>query len=86
VKRFGKKGTPYAFSVTLSTITLSLHFDALLVLVAPIARIRVRRRGHHRTLMTPFIAAAQAAGCKTASGTDMVEAVEELMADFMLSR
>ncbi|MCU1418876.1 MAG: hypothetical protein JWR57_45 [Mycetocola sp.] len=35
VKRFGKKGTPYAFSVTLSTITitLSLHFDALLVLV-----------------------------------------------------
>jgi shikimate dehydrogenase len=36
--------------------------------------------------MTPFIAAAQAAGCKTAFGTDMVEAVEELMADFMLSR
>ena len=37
--------------------------------------------GHGRT---PFIAAAQRAGCKTADGADMVAAVQELMADFML--
>jgi shikimate dehydrogenase len=34
--------------------------------------------------VTRFIAAAQAAGCKTASGGHMVEAVQELMADFLL--
>lgn len=33
---------------------------------------------------TPFIAAAQAAGCRTATGGHMVEAVQGLMADFML--
>lgn len=33
---------------------------------------------------TPFIAAAQAVGCKTANGDDMVEAFQDLMADFML--
>jgi shikimate dehydrogenase len=33
---------------------------------------------------TPFIGAAQAAGCSTANGGDMVEAVQTLMADFML--
>jgi shikimate dehydrogenase len=33
---------------------------------------------------TPFIAAAQAAGCATATGDQMVEAVQDLMADFML--
>lgn len=32
---------------------------------------------------TPFIAAAEAAGCKTANGGNMVEAVQDLMADFM---
>jgi shikimate dehydrogenase len=35
--------------------------------------------------VTPFIRAAQAAGCKTASGGHMVQAVQDLMADFMLS-
>lgn len=35
---------------------------------------------------TPFIAAAQAAGCRTATGSDMVEAVQTLMADFMLDK
>ena len=35
---------------------------------------------------TPFIAAAQAAGCRTATGGHMVEAVQDLMADFMLGR
>ena len=34
--------------------------------------------------VTPFIAAAQAAGGKTADGGHMVEAVQDLMADFML--
>ena len=33
---------------------------------------------------TPFIAAARAAGCRTATGDHMVEAVQDLMADFML--
>ncbi len=34
---------------------------------------------------TPFIAAASAAGCRTANGADMVVAGLELVADFMLS-
>ncbi|OOP60380.1 shikimate dehydrogenase [Arthrobacter sp. SRS-W-1-2016] len=33
---------------------------------------------------TAFVAAAQAHGCKTATGDHMVEAVQNLMADFML--
>jgi shikimate dehydrogenase len=33
--------------------------------------------------VTPFLAAAQAAGCKTANGGHMVEAAQEVMADFM---
>jgi shikimate dehydrogenase len=32
---------------------------------------------------TPFIAAAEAAGCTTANGANMVEAVQDLMADFL---
>ena len=39
--------------------------------------------GHGVTL---FIEAAQAAGCKTANGGHMVEAVQDLMADFMLGK
>jgi shikimate dehydrogenase len=34
--------------------------------------------------VTPFIEAAEAAGCKTANGGHMVEAAQALMADFML--
>ena len=34
--------------------------------------------------LTPFLAAAEAAGCRTANGAQMVEAVQELMVDFML--
>ncbi len=34
--------------------------------------------------VTPFISAAREAGCNTADGTDMVEAVQDLMADFLL--
>jgi shikimate dehydrogenase len=36
--------------------------------------------------VTPFLQAAQAAGCKTADGGHMVEAVQDLMADFMLGK
>jgi len=35
---------------------------------------------------TPLIAAAQKAGCNTANGVQMVEAVQEMMLDFMLPR
>lgn len=36
--------------------------------------------------MTPFSKAAQDAGCKVATGVDMVAAVQDLMADFMLGK
>lgn len=35
---------------------------------------------------TPLLRAARAAGCRTASGDQMVEAVQDMMADFMLHR
>jgi shikimate dehydrogenase len=34
--------------------------------------------------VTPFVRAAHAAGCRTANGDQMVEAVQEMMLDFML--
>jgi shikimate dehydrogenase len=36
--------------------------------------------------VTPFLMAARAVGCKTASGGHMVEAVQDLMAGFMLGK
>jgi shikimate dehydrogenase len=33
--------------------------------------------------VTPFLQAAEAAGCKTANGGHMVEAAQDVMADFM---
>lgn len=36
--------------------------------------------------ITPFLRAAQAAGCKTANGDQMVEAVMEVMLDFMINK
>jgi shikimate dehydrogenase len=36
--------------------------------------------------VTPFLQAAQAAGCKTANGDQMVEAVMEVMLDFMIRK
>ncbi|MHA6626292.1 GntP family permease [Pseudonocardia sichuanensis] len=38
VSLFGRRGSPYAFGVTLSTVTPSIYYDVLLVVVAPIAR------------------------------------------------
>jgi len=35
---------------------------------------------------TPFLQAAQDAGCKTADGVQMVDAVQEMMLDFMLAK
>lgn len=35
---------------------------------------------------TPLLKAAQEAGCKTANGVQMVEAVQEMMLDFMLNK
>jgi shikimate dehydrogenase len=34
--------------------------------------------------VTPFLQAAEAAGCKTTNGAHMVEAAQDVMADFML--
>ena len=34
--------------------------------------------------VTPFLQAAEAAGCQTANGGHMVEAAQDVMADFML--
>jgi shikimate dehydrogenase len=34
--------------------------------------------------LTPFLAAAEAAGCRTANGGQMVEAVQELMVNFLI--
>jgi shikimate dehydrogenase len=34
--------------------------------------------------LTPFLAAAEAAGCRTANGGQMVEAVQDLMVEFMV--
>lgn len=34
--------------------------------------------------LTPFLAAAQAAGCQTSGGADMVRAAQDVMADFFL--
>ena len=34
--------------------------------------------------VTPLLRAAQAVGCKTADGAQMVDAVQEMMVEFML--
>ena len=36
--------------------------------------------------LTPFLAAAESIGCKTANGGHMVEAAQDVMADFMLRK
>jgi shikimate dehydrogenase len=36
--------------------------------------------------LTPFLQAAESAGCKTANGGHMVEAAQDVMADFMLQK
>jgi GntP family gluconate:H+ symporter len=62
LKMFGTKGAPYAFSLTLSTITPSIYFDVLLVLVAPIARTVARRTGRPVASLAGPVAMGLAAG------------------------
>lgn len=62
LKLFGKKGSPYAFSLTLSTITPSIYFDVLLVLVAPIARTVARQTGRPVASLAGPVAMGLAAG------------------------
>ncbi|WP_233121323.1 GntP family permease [Tersicoccus sp. Bi-70] len=59
---FGKRASPYAFSLTLSTITPSIYFDVLLVLVAPIARTVAHRTGRPVASLAGPVAMGLAAG------------------------
>ncbi len=52
-------------------------------LLAPLMFVGDVIAGHGET---PFLAAARAAGCKTANGDHMVEAAQEMMLDFMLGK
>ncbi|HIZ36843.1 MAG TPA: GntP family permease [Candidatus Ruania gallistercoris] len=62
LKLFGTKGSPYAFSLTLSSITPSIYFDVLLVLVAPIARRVAHRTGRPVASLAGPVAMGLAAG------------------------
>lgn len=53
------------------------------VLLAPSMFVGDVIAGHGET---PLLAAARAAGCKTANGDHMVEAAQEMMLDFMLGK
>jgi H+/gluconate symporter-like permease len=62
LKLFGARGAPYAFSLTLSTITPSIYFDVLLVLVAPIARKVAKQTGRPAASLAGPVAMGLAAG------------------------
>lgn len=62
LKLFGARGAPYAFSLTLSTITPSIYFDVLLVLVAPIARTVAKQTGRPAASLAGPVAMGLAAG------------------------
>jgi len=62
LRLFGKKGSPFAFSLTLSSITPAIYFDVLLVLVAPIARRVARRTGRPVAALAGPVAMGLAAG------------------------
>ncbi|WP_251454058.1 SLC13 family permease [Microbacterium sp. Marseille-Q6648] len=59
---FGRRASPYAFSLTLSTLTPSIYFDVLLVLVAPIARTVANRTGRPVASLAGPVAMGLAAG------------------------
>lgn len=59
---FGRRGSPYAFSLTLSSVTPSIYFDVLLVLVAPIARRVARQTGRPVAVLAGPVAMGLAAG------------------------
>jgi GntP family gluconate:H+ symporter len=59
---FGRRGSPYAFGLTLSTLTPAIYFDVLLVLVAPIARRVAARSGRPVASLAGPVALGLAAG------------------------
>jgi H+/gluconate symporter-like permease len=62
LRLFGKKGAPFAFALTLSSITPAIYFDVLLVLVAPIARRVASRTGRPVASLAGPVAMGLAAG------------------------
>ena len=59
---FGRRGSPYAFSVALASVTPAIYFDVLLVLVAPIARNVARMSGRPVASLAGPVAMGLAAG------------------------
>jgi GntP family gluconate:H+ symporter len=62
LRLFGRRGSPYAFGLTLSTVTPAIYFDVLLVLVAPIARRVAVRSGRPIASLAGPVALGLAAG------------------------
>lgn len=62
LRLFGKRGSPYAFGIALSSVTPSIYFDVLLVLVAPIARNTARITGRPVATTAGPVAMGLAAG------------------------
>ncbi|MFE5292425.1 GntP family permease [Isoptericola sp. NPDC056618] len=62
LKVFGKRGSPYAFGLTLSTVTPAIYFDVLLVIVAPIARRVARITGRPVASLAGPVSMGLAAG------------------------
>jgi GntP family gluconate:H+ symporter len=62
LRLFGNRGAPFAFGLTLSSITPAIYFDVLLVLVAPIARRVARRTGRPVASLAGPVALGLAAG------------------------
>lgn len=62
VSILGRRGSPYAFSVTLATVTPAIYFDVLLVLVAPIARRVADRSDRPAAFLAGPVALGLAAG------------------------
>jgi GntP family gluconate:H+ symporter len=62
LRLFGRRGAPYAFGLTLSSITPAIYFDVLLVIVAPIARRVAARSGRPVASLAGPVALGLAAG------------------------
>jgi GntP family gluconate:H+ symporter len=62
LRLFGRRGSPYAFGLTLSSVTPAIYFDVLLVIVAPIARRVADRSGRPVASLAGPVALGLAAG------------------------
>ncbi|WP_432129714.1 GntP family permease [Streptomyces tendae] len=62
LKIFGRRGSPYAFGLALSSVTPAIYFDVLLVVVAPIARRVAARSGRPVASLAGPVALGLAAG------------------------